>query len=226
MRRTILSLFLAVGLVATACSGDESGSPDDTTGTTVEMSSSDTSVVGTPDDPDGDGVPGEDVSAANQPDASLPPGGDPSATPAPADEQAAAFIGCATTGTCSADRNYAFVYAPGQNLAGANLAGAMLSGADLSGSDLSGADLSGADLSGSDLIGTNLSGANLSGANIAGAILTGANLTGADLSGTLYCQTLMPDGADRMDNCEELNIIISDGTNAPDPEFTQPTTGP
>ena len=95
---------------------------------------------------------------------------------------------------------------PGANLSRTNLEGvflieADLSGANLRGSLLTGADLSAANLSGAILWGANLSDADLSNANLTGADLTGADLRRAGLSGTQFCNTTMPDGTVRNDNC-------------------------
>jgi uncharacterized protein YjbI with pentapeptide repeats len=77
---------------------------------------------------------------------------------------------------------------------------------DLSGANLQGFNLTGLDLTGSDLFGARLSSANLGGVNLLGADLRRADLFNANTNGTifrgaLFCQTVMPDGNLRNDNC-------------------------
>ncbi|MEH1999988.1 MAG: pentapeptide repeat-containing protein [Nostoc sp.] len=109
----------------------------------------------------------------------------------------------------------------GINLSGANLTQSILSLVNLTGANLSGANLTQADLGGCDLSNANLRGANLEMADFTAVNLINADLretrmlltrfdradlTRANLSsalfqgvsgddGTLFCNTIMPDGA-------------------------------
>jgi len=92
------------------------------------------------------------------------------------------------------------------NLSGSDLRNASFRQADLENINLQDANLEGASFRDADLEDANLSGANLRLVYLAGANLAGANLTGADLSlvnldTASYCQTIMPDGSVRNDDC-------------------------
>jgi hypothetical protein len=101
-------------------------------------------------------------------------------------------------------------------LAGADLPGAALHHADLRGASVNYANLTGADLSWAQLGTTDLGHANLTnanmvhsfpieaffwGTNLTGADLTGADMSGAHLGGAIFCDTTMPDGSVRNDDC-------------------------
>ena len=86
-------------------------------------------------------------------------------------------------------------------LNGANLSLADLNGAILFAADLRGANLFAADLSGADLSGADLSKANLWRAKLNGADLSLADLSLAELSGAFLCNTTIPDGSIRNDDC-------------------------
>jgi hypothetical protein len=83
-----------------------------------------------------------------------------------------------------------------------------LVGIEIKGSaNLEGIDLSGANLNSSILQHINLKNANLKNANLEGAHLENSNLEGAKVDGIKYknakfCNTTMPDGIVRNDNCE------------------------
>jgi hypothetical protein len=97
------------------------------------------------------------------------------------------------------------------DLAGADLSWAQLGTTDLGHADLTNANLVhsfpieaffwGTKLTGADLTNADLSGAHLGGAILTGADLTGADLSGADLDGAILCDTTMPDGSVRSDDC-------------------------
>jgi uncharacterized protein YjbI with pentapeptide repeats len=105
----------------------------------------------------------------------------------------------------------------GVDLSGANLSGITLHGSSLRDANLSGADLRNVELDMTELTNANLSRADLSGAffslsNITGANLQDANLTDVDLryaegarsanlEGAIFCNTTLPDGTIRNDNC-------------------------
>lgn len=94
--------------------------------------------------------------------------------------------------------------------------GCDFSGAPLRSRDFPGAKLSGANLSGADLRFVNFSGADLRGASLNSSDLTGANLSGAridaaDLGNVIFCQTVMPSGIERSDECMEGTWRESDG---------------
>ena len=115
---------------------------------------------------------------------------------------------------------------PGADLRGAYLPFADLSGADLDRANLMGAalihanlrdanlqrtslglavlgaaDLTGADLRGASLTKANLADAELTNARLDHVDLTGADMTNADTTGATFCQTRMPDGSVRNDDC-------------------------
>jgi hypothetical protein len=147
---------------------------------------------------------------------SLPP---PQAEPTGYDEtgqvSAETVKRCAADGSCEGV-DAPLVAWPGGALGGVSFARATVTGADLRGADASFGEFQIANLSGADLSGANFSGANLSGANLAGATLVGTNFSGADLTGAdlsdaiaegadfrgaLFCDTVMPDGGYRNDDC-------------------------
>lgn len=146
------------------------------------------------------------VSACGASDDETAPG--PDEVVAIADGDGALRLAGRVINGCSIDGG---VHCPGSDLSGANLSGANLRGASLWGSELSGAnlaeaDLWGADLSGADLSGTDLSGtvlwlADLSGADLSRADLSRADLGRADLTRVRFCETTMPTGRERSDNC-------------------------
>lgn len=107
----------------------------------------------------------------------------------------------AWAGAPMADVDLSYAVMTGSYLAGLRAHGGQLQVANFSGSDLTGADLSDANLSGTDLTGTVLTGADLRGANLRGARLEGAIVDGLKLDGALICQTGMPDGSTRNDDC-------------------------
>ena len=89
------------------------------------------------------------------------------------------------------------------NLSGADLQGAVLEEVDLRGANLSGADLQGA-RGGVDLRGVNLRNANLQGATLMpprSMIMRWGMLPPAELFGTTLCNTTMPNGSVRDDDC-------------------------
>jgi len=97
--------------------------------------------------------------------------------------------------------DFRFAVLTGADLRSVRAPLARFGGTDLSGADLSSANLSGASLSGTDFRGANLAGADLSGTDLRGAILTEAIVEGTNFEAATYCNTLMPDGSERNDNC-------------------------
>ena len=98
------------------------------------------------------------------------------------------------------DRGTAGLY-EGAELAGANLKNADMSGVNLWMADLEGADLTGADLTDAYLNNVNFKNAILREVNLTNANLSWALLRDADLDGAIFCNTLMPDGGTRNDDC-------------------------
>lgn len=98
------------------------------------------------------------------------------------------------------DRGTAGLY-DGAELEGANLRGADMSGVNLWMADLEGADLTGADLTDAYLNNVNFKNAILRDVNLTNANLSWALLRDADLEGAIFCNTLMPDGGTRDDDC-------------------------
>ncbi len=119
-------------------------------------------------------------------------------------------------------RNLSFATLTGADFRGADLSnivflGANLSGADLRGTTLTntfftgGANLESADLRGAEMHGTfftnaklrnaDLRGANLTKGSLESADLTGAKIDGLVISETYFCDTIMPDGSVRNDDC-------------------------
>jgi uncharacterized protein YjbI with pentapeptide repeats len=96
---------------------------------------------------------------------------------------------------------------PPLSLKEANLSNVQFDKVDLNTLDLAGANLRDAKLTDAILIDTNLEKADLRGANLTGANLTGANLKDARLpakellQGVRYCDTKMPDGNKKNDDC-------------------------
>jgi uncharacterized protein YjbI with pentapeptide repeats len=92
----------------------------------------------------------------------------------------------------------------GANLHSANLQNIDLSDLDLSEANLSYANLKGADLSNATLFQANLEGVDLEDANLTGTDLELTNLENANLrTDAIFCQTVMPDGTIRDDDCFE-----------------------
>ncbi len=89
----------------------------------------------------------------------------------------------------------------GVDLTGANLRFANMKGVNLHLADLTDADLTGADLTDANLNNVNFKNATLRGTNMTNANLSWANLRGADMEGAVYCNTLMPDGGTKNDDC-------------------------
>jgi uncharacterized protein YjbI with pentapeptide repeats len=87
------------------------------------------------------------------------------------------------------------------NLQGVDLYRARLTDANLTGADLQGAYMHRADLRGANLTNANLTGVQLTSAYLQNANLEGANLTEADLGYSKFCNTTMPDGTVKSDNC-------------------------
>jgi uncharacterized protein YjbI with pentapeptide repeats len=102
-------------------------------------------------------------------------------------------------------------------LEGANLKSSTFRGTGLDEASLRGANLENTDLSGASLCKTKFGGANLSGAIFRGAFIEETEFSNADLSyadlkgavgieisyldGATFCETIMPDGSIRNDNC-------------------------
>jgi len=119
--------------------------------------------------------------------------------------------------------NLRYLHLPDADLPHADLTAAHLEEANLSGSDLRDASFRYADLENINLQNANLEGASfrdanledanlrdanlrlvyLEGANLAGANLTGADVSLVNLDNATYCQTTMPDGTMRHDDCGE-----------------------
>lgn len=95
----------------------------------------------------------------------------------------------------------------GANLSDATLTNVLLSRANLTGANLSRIDSLNVDFYGANLTDADLSGARLRFANFGNANLTRANLRGASIDvdaqtvGAVFCNTIMPDGSVRDDNC-------------------------
>jgi uncharacterized protein YjbI with pentapeptide repeats len=89
----------------------------------------------------------------------------------------------------------------GVDLTGANLRFSNMKGVNLYLADLTEADLTGADFTGANLNNVNFKNAVLSDAILTDANLSWANLRGTDMDGVHYCNTLMPDGGTRNDDC-------------------------
>ena len=87
------------------------------------------------------------------------------------------------------------------NLKNANLEGASLRKTNLVGADLRFSNLAYTDLQGANLKRADLKNANLKGANLYFVNLTGVNLEVINLDEVYICNTTMPDGEVRNDNC-------------------------
>lgn len=82
-----------------------------------------------------------------------------------------------------------------------NLKGVNLAGADLRFADFNGKNLKRANLTNAKLAGATFRGANLKKANLAGAILSEFKVGTADFSDAKFCNTIMPDGSEKNDDC-------------------------
>lgn len=134
---------------------------------------------------------------------------------------------CDLRGTDMGVREYLGRNLQNSQLAGADFRGADLSNVVFLGSDFAGADLRGttltntfftgdtnlqfADFRGAMMVGTFFTGASLRNADLRGATLidgsleetdlTGAKIEGLTLLNTFFCDTIMPDGTMRNDDC-------------------------
>jgi len=98
----------------------------------------------------------------------------------------------------------------GADLRRANLQNADLSDLDLSEADLRHACLRGANLRSAVLLQANLESADLEGANLTGADLEGAEIENAYMHDVVFCETVMPDGNIRDDDCVAVEAARRD----------------
>jgi hypothetical protein len=203
-RLTLAGAVVALALLAAACSGDDGDDAADSTSPVAES----TVDPATTDDPTA-----MTIDIENPPDpVELP---EIVAQEQPTGPEAEIVVTCLGLGDCEGAIAPDLIW-PGAVIEGQSFPFAVLIDADLSGAEANFIHLGGADASGATFVGASLSGANLRGTDFTGADLTGADLTGADLSGAIlidavivgvdwrgvfFCETEMPDGSIRDDDC-------------------------
>ena len=85
----------------------------------------------------------------------------------------------------------------------ANLQGANLAALELVGANFTGANLKNVDFTQSDLENATFFNANIANTNFSEADLTGANLNGTSIDEAIFCDTIMPDGAQNVVDCSQ-----------------------
>lgn len=217
----LLAILVAVlpAFAVGGCTGDDAAQVPPTTSVTE-------ATVEPEQPPGGQPLPGErpapgpgeqqDALPASTVPLSIPPPQDePSGFDEMTDASAALVKDCAARADCSgmeaprlvwpggriAEIDWSLATLTGADLRGASAAGGNFAVANFSGANLSGADFSGANLSGADLTGAFLVNTRFAGADLRGADLRDAVIDGADFQAATLCETTMPDGSVRNDDC-------------------------
>lgn len=96
---------------------------------------------------------------------------------------------------------YGYTDLSNSNLSGANFTDAQFPYSNLQGTNLTGSNMTAAQLGYAMMQSANLTNVNFSGAYLYGTNLSGATITGATFTSAVFCNTIMPDGTKKNDNC-------------------------
>lgn len=96
---------------------------------------------------------------------------------------------------------YGYLDLSNTNLSGSNFTDANFSFSTLQGTNFTGSNMTGAQLGYAMMQKANLTNVDLSGAYLYGTNMSGATATGAKFTNAQFCNTVMPDGSQKNDNC-------------------------